>query len=394
MGLLRRLAAGAAAAALVLGGGPATAAPNLPETPSATVVSVQTYNMFSGADLTPLFGAQNPLIPASMMWARMQMSDIPGRAEAVAGVIAEQAPDLVGLQEVSTWRSAPATFSGGVVVPTGEWSTDYEVLDLLLADLAARGTPYELVVANTNFSNDALPLPVLTSRGLRLATLTDRDVILVKQSSLGPEAMTIAGTDVGTYEAKLLFTMAGTPVDVPRGWASADVTLRGQTFRFLDTHLEAYGSAPLKDDVRNPQAVELAAIIDASPYPVVVVGDVNARPTMCTDERLGAPEWPGDQDVAAYQTLLDAGLAEVWPTVYPYDPCGPAGWTSGQDPLDGAESTLDHRADDVFIGAGFTALAAEVVGDEDTDRTPGGLWASDHASTWAKVRLDTAATPQ
>ena len=391
MGLLRRLAAGAAAAVLVLGGGPATAAPNLPETPSATVVSVQTYNMFFGADLTPLFGAQNPLIPASMMWARMQMSDIPGRAEAVAGVIAEQAPDLVGLQEVSTWRSAPATFAGGVVVPTGEWSTDYEVLDLLLADLAARGAPYELVVANTNFSNDALPLPVLTSRGLRLATLTDRDVILVKQSSLGPEAMTIAATDVGTYEAKLLFTLAGTPIDVPRGWASADVTLRDQTFRFLDTHLEAYGSAPLKDDVRNPQAVELAAIIDASPYPVVVVGDVKARPSMCTDERLGEPEWPKDQDVVAYQTLLDAGLAEVWQTVYPNDPCGSGGWTSGQDSLDGAESTLGHRTDDVFISAGFTALAAGVVGDEDADRTPAGLWPSDHASTWAKVRLDDAA---
>ena len=93
----------------------------------------------------------------------------------------------------------------------------------------------------------------------------------------------------------------------------------------------------------------------------------------------------------AYQTLLDAGLTEAWPMVYPKDPCGSAGWTSGQDALEGLPSTLDHRIDDVFVSEGFSALQAEVVGDEESDRTPGGLWPSDHASTWAKIRLDSAA---
>ena len=44
----------------------------------------------------------------------------------------------------------------------------------------------------------------------------------------------------------------------------------------------------------------------------------------------------------------------------------------------------------MFVGAGFSALKAEVVGDEQADRTPSGLWPSDHASTWAKIRLDNA----
>ena len=69
--------------------------------------------------------------------------------------------------------------------------TDYDALALLLADLAELGTPYQLVVANKNFSNDLAsppnavpPLPVTTPSGWRLAVFTDRDVIIVKKSSL------------------------------------------------------------------------------------------------------------------------------------------------------------------------------------------------------------------
>ncbi len=123
----------------------------------------------------------------------------------------------------------------------------------------------------------------------------------------------------------------------------------------------------------------------------MLVGDVNVRPTMCKDVRLGQPEWPADQNIVAYQTLLDAGLKEVWPLVYPRNPCGPAGWTSGQDSLSGPGSTLDHRIDDVFVTKEFKALQADVVGDEQADRSqPNGLWPSDHASTWAKIRLNAA----
>jgi endonuclease/exonuclease/phosphatase family metal-dependent hydrolase len=78
--------------------------------------------------------------------------------------------------------------------------------------------------------------------------------------------------------------------------------------------------------------------------------------------------------------------------VYPKAPCGSVGWTSGQDSLTGPSSTLDHRIDDVFVSKQFSALEAVVVGEEQSDRsTPNGLWPSDHASTWAKIRLDNAA---
>jgi endonuclease/exonuclease/phosphatase family metal-dependent hydrolase len=399
---LRRWGVVVPAFALALAlGSPAAGAPKapVPQTPSAVVVEVQTYNMYFGADLRPLFAGGNPVAAASLIWAEMQASRIPERARAVAELIAEEAPDLVGLQEVSTWRSAPATFTPpSTFDPAGSFVTDYDALALLLEDLAELGTPYEVVVANKNFSNDlpvlpgaVPPLPVSTPSGWRLAAFTDRDVIIVKKSALSRGRVHLGATESNTFVAKLEVPVAGTMVSVPRGWSSADITIRGRTFTFMNTHFEAYGYGGLQDQVRNPQAVELADVIEDWPHPVVLVGDVNVRPTMCKDVRLGQPEWPGDQNIVAYQTLLNAGLTEVWPMVYPDDPCGSAGWTSGQDTLDGAESTLDHRIDDVFVSDGFSALEAEVVGDEQADRTMGGLWPSDHASTWAKIRLDNVA---
>lgn len=387
---LRRRSAVAAAVALALAiASPAVGAPSGPEnTTPAAVVAVQTYNLDAGADLTPLYGALDPLVAASMVWAEAKLSDIPGRAQAVAEVIAEEAPDLVGLQEVSTWRSAPAEFTGSTFEAVGEFTTEYEVLDLLLDELASLGTPYEMVAATTNFSNATFPLPAVTGSGLRMVTFTDRDVILARSSSLAPGPISVLGTGSGTYEATLLVRIAGDPVVVPRGWAAADVAVAGATFRFVTTHLEAHGSTDLKDDIRNPQAQELAAVLGASPYPVVLVGDLNARPTMCRDARWGAPEWVADQDVAAYGYMEAAGLTEVWPMVHPDDPCGAAGWTSGRESLSGVELTVDHRADHVFVGAGLSVLGADVVGDEQADRTDGGLWASDHASSAATIRVE------
>ena len=252
MGSMRRLTAAVAAAALVLAGGvSAAASPNGPgpRTPSSVVVEVQTYNMYFGANLTPLFtpGA-NPIDAATAIWNEMQASKIPERAQAVAELIAEEAPDLVGLQEVSTWRSAPATFTPPQTFTPGQFETDYDALDLLMADLAELGTPYEMVVANTNFSNEpgpgsVGPLPVITGPGpdFRLVTFTDRDVILAKKSSLSRGRMQVGDVQSDTFMAKLVVNVAGSPVSVPRGWSSANINVRGRTFTFMNTHFEAYG---------------------------------------------------------------------------------------------------------------------------------------------------------
>jgi endonuclease/exonuclease/phosphatase family metal-dependent hydrolase len=228
----------------------------------------------------------------------------------------------------------------------------------------------------------------MTTSGLRLVAFTDRDVILVRSASLSRGRVTLGPAAGHVYSTLLPVSVAGISIAVPRSWVTVDVTVRGRTIRFASTHLEAYGYPPYKDQIRNPQAEQLATALAESPYPVVAVGDFNARPTMCAEYRPGTPEYFEDHNVAAYTTLAATGLREVWPLLHPADPCAGAGWTSGQSALDNASSTLTHRIDDVFVSPGFTALDADVVGDRQSDRTPGGLWPSDHASTWAQIRLD------
>ncbi len=110
-------AAFAAVAVLALSASaPVAAAANTggPHTPSSVVLGVQTYNMDFGADLQPLFGVSSPegaIAAATAIWNEMVTSDIPARAQAVARQIVAKQPDLVGLQEVSIWASAPAAYA-------------------------------------------------------------------------------------------------------------------------------------------------------------------------------------------------------------------------------------------------------------------------------------------
>jgi endonuclease/exonuclease/phosphatase family metal-dependent hydrolase len=317
----------------------------------------------------------------------MQASRIPERVRAAAGLIAQHGADLVGLQEVSLWRSAPADRGPRGISPTGPWTTDHDALALLLADLAALGTPYTVAVENTNYSNETIPLPVVTPGGLRMAAFSDSDITLVCSRALHRGFLGLGPVQRHTFRAKRRVSIGGTPLDVPRGWSAVDVELPQGTVRFANTHLEALGEPPHQDRIRNEQAAQLADALMTSPHPVILVGDVNVRPAPCTDERPGTPQWQSDRNIAAYRILEAAGLREVWPLVHPDDPCGAAGWTSGQDALDNTASTLDHRIDDVFLSEGLAALQATVVGNEEADRTPSGLWPSDHASTWATVGL-------
>ncbi|MGE5290888.1 MAG: endonuclease/exonuclease/phosphatase family protein [Micromonosporaceae bacterium] len=357
--------------------------------PSAVVVNAETYNLDLGADLTPLFGAQD--IPsltaaAAQVYADVQASLPAERMRAIAAIIARQRPDAVGLQEVATWALAPYVMDGPYPRVTGPYQTTYDFLALLLGDLARLKTPYVAVSTNTNFDSGVIPVAIPISATMA-ARYTDRNVILVSKAMLRHTSVT--NPEQANYQAKFSVNLLGLTVPVNRGWASIDVTEHRQTFRFFDTHLEAYGLPPLKDQIRNPQAAELASLATASPYPVMLVGDINARPAMCATWR--QPPDPQDANTVAYATLNAAGLSEVWPLVHPKAPCSPSSWTSGQDSLTGQVSTLSHRIDDIFLSASFTALQTAVVGDTAAERSrPHGLWPSDHASTVARVRLKAA----
>ena len=369
-----------------------TSASAAPSKPSAVTLDVQTYNLDLGADLTPLFlatGIPSLKQAAAQVYADVEASRPAERMQAVARIIAKQRPDVVGLQEVATWQVAPyVTLPNGLPVVVVPYQTTYDFLHLLLNDLAALGVGYQAVSSDVTFdSAAAVPIAIPIS-GTVAARYVDQNVVLVSDALTRHAA--VSNPQDANYQAKFTVTLLGiVPVSVGRGWASIDITQRGRTFRFFDTHLEAYGTTPLKDNIRNPQAVELAATVTSSPYPTITVGDFNARPTMCATWR--QPPQAEDANTVAYGTMQSAWMEPVMAASAPEGPLRP-----GQ--LD-QRTRQPHRCHQHTHPPHRRRLPQRRVQrpaelrrrNTTAERTqPNGLWPSDHASTVAKVRLDAA----
>jgi hypothetical protein len=86
--------------------------------------------------------------------------------------------------------------------------------------------------------------------------------------------------------------------------------------------------------------------------------------------------------------LIGAGFKDAWSATHP----GELGNTWGHDEdLLNTTVNLTQRLDLVLFRDGrnedgLCAMGADVVGDELTDRTPSGLWPSDHAGVMAILR--------
>jgi endonuclease/exonuclease/phosphatase family metal-dependent hydrolase len=340
-----------------------------PTSSTAGTIRVMTQNLYLGANLQPLLGATGPdlVTRAAAVYAHMHQVDFPVRAQALARLIAGEHPDVVGLQEVARWQKLRVDMGGSTTVVE---TVDY--LPILLAALRDHRLSYRAVAEDTEFSNVDRPLPI-TLDGRTTATFTDRDVILVR-TDVPASQVRAAHPTSRQFKAKITAPApGGGTVAIPRGWSSTDVTVRGASFRIANTHLEAssprgvcvQGAPSLQPPyVRNQQAAELAAALRTSPLPVILLGDLNALPTEGCD---------------ALPILLHAGLANAWAEAMPGLPANTAGQT---DDLNNVPSRLNHQVDYVLdsrAGAAPIPFTGTVVGGALADRTPSGLWPSDHA---------------
>lgn len=375
----RRLRTLLVVAVMAVSTGPAVASAEMsPKAPRE--FGAMTQNLYLGANLTPIFGATGPdlIVKAAAIYDHMLQVDFPERAEAIAAQIAQEEPEVLGLQEVALWRKLQVAADGswGVVE-----TTDY--LTLLLDALAATGTPYRVAAINENFSNAAFPLPI-TFDLQTAATLTMRDAILVREGLLTSQ-LRILSSASGNYAARTVVPSPGDPampLPVLRGWSYIDVKLRGKVYRFVNTHLEAFspfgcdtagGPALEPPFVRNQQAAELVAMLDDSPHPVVLSGDLNAAP---------------DEPCDAIAIFAASGFVDAWAEAMPGIPANTAGQT---DDLDNLPSLLDHQVDYVlYNGPGVlnsVAGTGEILGDQPEDRTPSGLWPSDHGGLYVTMHI-------
>jgi endonuclease/exonuclease/phosphatase family metal-dependent hydrolase len=349
---LRRTAALAVAAASLLAVAPA-AAPAKPQD-----LKVMVRNVYLGADLIPLALAQNREEFERATWQRYQTvlrNDFATRAKSLAAEIRAQKPDLIGVQEAAIWRTGPK--DGGATRPN---DVVYDSTELLLKELANRGTPYRVARARDWFDLEA-PTddgdPATTDVDVRL---TQRDVILVRRGSKVRITRKFAGGFTNHFDVN---THAGLAQSL-RGWVGVDGTLAGRRFRFVTTHLEAYSPEIAQQQMEQLLRQPLASKRRQS----ILVGDFNSAPGANANDR------GTSRDASAYYEAIEAGFRNPLPRRATC--CFAEDLHSTADRL---ETWIDH----LVVRPRVRALRSGIVG----TRQVGGLFPSDHAGIWATLRL-------
>lgn len=331
-------------------------------------LTVMTQNLYLGSSLGPALEAETAeefVEAVARIYATVQYTNFPQRAEAIAGEIQEKEPDLIGLQEVTKWTT------GGLNPPPG-----YDFLAILQNDLEARGLHYSVGSIAHNANIGPAPLvsetcPVVSGQFTCSVQLEDRDVILVNDDT--PE-LTWSNPQSGRYTAQQSIESPVGPLSFDRGWASIDARLKHQPFRFVDTHLETEES-PL---VQQEQAAEFLAG-PGKGGTIVATGDFNSASDGSTTTSYAQLTAPGKFRDAWDEEQLGPGSSCCQESNTP--PLAPGA-------LNNPVSTLRTRIDLILSrgAARSSGDEAELVGDTPFQAEPP-FWPSDHAGVVSVLHL-------
>lgn len=344
----------------------------------AEEIRVMTRNLYLGAEIQSLASAETPeafLAGAQAALLKVAVNNFPERAQALASEIVEKKPHLVGLQEVYDFTinslNGPPPFR------------DY--LDDLLNALAAKGVIYNVAAVVKNLDIE-IDVP-----GFGLVGVVDRDIILSRDDVLtqiisGLCAESRISKDGCTYATTASFVSPIGEIDFKRGFVAVDAVIGNISVTLFNTHLEVRHvdpTNPLSPFIQAAQSQELLAVL--SPFVnsenlVLVVGDINSSPE---HEVIDVGGW---SIVPPYQQLLSAGLLDTWGL----RPGKSKGFTCCQEEiLLNAESMLSERIDVIFTNKFPTGkVQSNVVGNDEEDKTPSGLWPSDHAGVVTRMKFD------
>ena len=327
--------------ALLAGGALLVAAPAALAKPAKTTdVKVMTRNVFLGADLIPLAGSKPGAefeAAAGRLLDEVTAGEPKARMTAIADEIADAKPDLVGLQEVSLYRTGPKNDGK----PAKHVRFDF------LKDIKAR------------LKRDHAPYRVVADRrGFNVEGPTDRNVdirLTLGDVTLARKGVKIRHERTGVFRHQFVIpTFAIGNVKPNRSWNAMDATVRGATFHFVNTHLEAYDTVS-----KLAQAKELVKGPLKSKKQTVLVGDLNSGPAV--------------DDKPPYQAIAKAGFK---PRRTAKDSCcfttlqGAGGW--------------DHNVDWIMTKPKVQLVKSTITGRE---RTSGGLHPSDHGGVISVLRL-------
>jgi endonuclease/exonuclease/phosphatase family metal-dependent hydrolase len=319
----------------------------------ALTLTVMTRNLYLGANLDPIVKAKSlpgALSAVAAGWAQVQANNFPLRARAIAREIAAVKPDFVGFQEAVLYRTqTPPDFTA---TPATHVALDY-VAELRKA-LAARRLKYRFV-AVAPWTDAELPSGSPATMDIRL---TVRDALLVRADKQ------LRIRRVRKVQYATVTPLIPDVVVAKRGFIYADATKNGHAFRVATTHLESFS-----DSSQVAQGQELGRALSAGKLPTVLLGDLNSRA-----DGSGTP---------THADLLALGFQDAWPEVHPND----VGLSCCHgDDLRELGGPFYSRIDYILLHNGFRAVAAGIVGQKPADRI-NGLWPSDHAGVWARLRL-------
>jgi len=320
-------------------------------------VKIMTQNVDAGTDFGYLTGQVAFLQGVDMTFQEINASNIAFRAALLASEIAHKLSALVGLQEVTLWRTGALHLSA---TPPSATVVLYDQQNLLLAALAAHLANYTPVAVQT-LTDVEVPV-IAIGKDVRF---TDQNVVLVRTDLR--QQLALLNIQMHQFKDQSVLPTPAGNIPILRGWISVDAHVQGNLLRFVTTHLET--SADPVTQLK--QANELVQALNSEDNPpVVLCGDFNAD---------------ADTPNSTIAAILKGGFTDAWPTLHPLEP----GFTiplyvedNRSPPPFTVNSTPSHRIDLVFV-RDLRTTRIHLIGNQVSPP-----WPSDHAGLVASVPID------
>lgn len=392
MRFIRRVVLVGATSALAVSG----IASSVPAQAADESLTVMSRNIYLGADV----GVALELIPdmpaaAQFMWEQVAQTDFTSRAPVLATELAREQPDVVAIQEATTWLCRSSIFGSSTVV--------FDFTEQLLEQTRATGVKYVIAshdgeqAFNPGYSIPVLPFLTTVRDPQTFQPLfgsdeaacgfTIGDALLVR-ADLADNVMAVGR---GDYDAS--YSVVPVLFNVQRGYTWADLQMGDSQVRIVTTHLESVWDEGV-EPYSIQQTHELIEVLSAWSMPVVVIGDFNSDPrdprpvgapnpglqpdttTGCSTQVVDPSPSTADPSCNAYWAMVDAGFEDAGPDSL--DPAnatwGASALLAGPDPDRLVESSgnpygYSDRLDYVFTAGGARATSAHLIGDRWPDGT-------------------------
>lgn len=369
-------------------------------------IVVMSQNQYLGADLTPIVAAGSPEeYNMAVLEALFQVAanNTPERVQALADTILERKPHLVGLQEMFQFTcSETGTMPGACTLFSAAMNDHLQLtLDVLGSDYHVAGIVNNLMIPDAEFGLPGLPI-FLDDDAIPevFIQVLDRDVILARSdvsASVVPfpcEGFGLYPSEDGCNFSEIARADAlGETINIQRGFVGVDATVNGQDYRFVNTHLEVQYPAPLQDAplIQAVQATELIVVQWLFPPPagtkLMIVGDINSNPLHPVFLTSGGwMAYPPYKQLEGGVSIVGGPISAPYTDIWPLRPGKPRGLTCCEAAdLSNDTSILYERIDVIFTLQPPMRVKANVLNNNPLDKTPSGLWPSDHATLLGRL---------